>query len=416
MKKHLFKPYHRTRLSYWNTIAAEWHSIKSDKAVVSTFLAVTVILLFVYAYVYSNEVIYDVPVAVVNQDATKTSRDYIEMLNASSGIKTMLNYTDLQEAKHAYYSKKVMGIVIVPKDFEKNIRNGRPTAISTYADASNMIFYKKVLGNVSITNGYFNAGIGIKKSMAQGNPMTAAKQNQNPIQAISTSLFNTSSGYATYIIPILTGLIIQLVILMGIGILYGSRKEDKKIRTDFPRLLHKGGTIPVLLGKASLYSLIFAVIIPIQIGIIFTIFSIPVRSSLLTIYAFLIPYIFSVVFLGIAISSLFKRREESIVFLVLISVPSLMLSGLSYPLEGFSHFYQALASIIPSTSGIEGFVKLTQMHASLFEVTKEWLHLWGLTLLYFIIAAISLKIRASNELQHLKNQHSILSIHHQKQH
>jgi len=72
---------------------------------------------------------------------------------------------------------------------KKNIRNGRPTAISTYADASNMVFYKKVLGNVAVTNGYFNAGIGIKKSMSQGNPMTVAKQNQNPIQAISTSLF-----------------------------------------------------------------------------------------------------------------------------------------------------------------------------------------------------------------------------------
>ncbi|MDO9593905.1 MAG: ABC transporter permease, partial [Lutibacter sp.] len=357
--------------------------------------------------------IFEVPVAVVNQDATKTSRDYIEMLNASAGIKTITSFTDLQAAKHAYYSKKVMGIVIVPKDFEKNIRNGKATTISTYADASNMVFYKKVLENVSITNGYFNAGIGIKKSMKQGNPITAAKQNQAPIQALSKSLFNTTSGYATVMIPILTGLIVQLVILMGIGILHGSRKEDKKIRTDFPRLLHLGGTIPVLLGKASLYTVIFSLIIPVQIGVVFTIFSIPVRSSLFTIYAFLVPYVFSVVFLGIAISSLFKRREESIVFLVLISVPSLMLSGLSYPLEGFSPFYQVLAKIIPSTPGIEGFVKLTQMHASLLEVTREWLHLWGLTLLYFILAAISLKIAAYNELKHHKNQHSI-SLNHRK--
>jgi len=414
MKKDIFKSYHRTRLSFWSTISTEWNSIKSDKAVISTFLAVTLILLFVYTYVYSYEVVTEVPVAVVNQDATKISRDYIEMLNASEGIKTISSYVDLQEAKHAYFSKKVMGILIIPKDFEKNIRNGRPTVVSAYADASNMVFYKKVLGNVSITNGYFNAGIGIKKSMAQGNSITAAKQNHTPIQSISKSLFNSSSGYATYMIPILTGLIIQLVTLMGIGILYGSRKEDRTIRKNFPRLLHRGGTIPVLLGKASLYSVIFALIIPVQIGIVYTIFSIPVRSSLLIIYVFLIPYIFSVVFLGIAMSSLFKRREESIVFLVLISVPSLMLSGLSYPMEGFSVFYRELAKIIPSTAGIKGFVKLTQMNASLFEVTKEWLHLWGLTFFYFLIAAISLKMRAYNELQHLKRQPSFSFFHRQK--
>jgi ABC-2 type transport system permease protein len=91
-----------------------------------------------------------------------------------------------------------------------------------------------------------------------------------------------------------------------------------------------------------------------------------------------------------------------------------MLSGLSYPMEGFSVFYRELAKIIPSTAGIKGFVKLTQMNASLFEVTKEWLHLWGLTFFYFLIAAISLKMRAYNELQHLKRQPSFSFFHRQK--
>jgi len=58
---------------------------------------------------------------------------------------------------------------------------------------------------------------------------------------------------------------------------------------------------------------------------------------------------------------LFKKREDAILFLVLISIPSLMLSGLSFPEEGFSEFYQKLATLVPSTSGINGFVRLTQM-------------------------------------------------------
>jgi len=110
------------------------------------------------------------------------------------------------------------------------------------------------------------------------------------------------------------------------------------------------------------------------------------------------------VFLGITISSLFKRREDSIVFLVLLSIPSLMLSGLSFPIEGFSGFYQLISNIIPSSSGINGFVRLTQMEASFIEVINEWNHLWLLTGIYFVFAAISLKIRASRELNILKNQ------------
>ena len=400
--KNINKKYHRTKISFKNTFITEWNAIKSDKAVISTFFLVAFGILTVYTYIYSKEVITEVPVAIVNQDATKTSRDYIAMLDASEGVKTISTYADIQEAKRDYYSKKVMGIVIVPKNFEKDLRSGKQTTITSFSDASNMIFYKKVLVDVTVTTGNFNAGIAIKKEMSKGTPIAIAKQNYIPLKPISNSLFNTSSGYATYIIPILTALIIQLVILMGIGILNGSRKEDNAIYSNFPRLLHKGGTIPVLLAKASLYSLMFAVILPIQIGIIYTIFSIPIRASLPIIYLFSLPYLTSVIFLGIAISSLFKRREDSTIFLVLLSVPALMLSGLSFPMEGFSDFYQQLAKLLPSTSGITGFVKLIQMEASFNDVLNNWYHLWILTILYFIIAVITLKVRAHKEKKKFK--------------
>ncbi|WP_372744490.1 ABC transporter permease [Lutibacter sp.] len=396
--KNLYKLYYKAKISFWNTISTEWKSIKSDKAVVSTFLSVAFIILVVYTYIYSNQVVTEIPVAVVNQDASKMSRDYIAMLDATEGTKTIVNFVDLQEAKRAYYSKKVQGIVIIPKNFERDIRSGKQLAITTFSDAANMIFYKRVLGDVTTINGYFSAGIYIKKEMAKGVSFNKAQQNYTPIQAISTSLFNTTSGYATYLIPVLTALIVQLVLLMGIGILSGSRRETVTTHTNFPRLLHKGGTIPVLLAKACLYTAIFMIIIPIQVGLVYTLFAIPVRSSLLSIYLFLIPYVFSVVFLGITISSLFKRREDSIVFLVLLSIPSLMLSGLSFPMEGFSKFYQLISITIPSTPGINGFVRLTQMEASFTEVLNEWNHLWILTGIYFVFAAISLKIRARKEL------------------
>ena len=397
--KRLYKKYHSSKISFRNTFLTEWDAVKSDKAIISTFFSVAFVILIVYTYIYSKEVVTEVPVAIVNQDASKTSRDYISMLNASDGIQTISIYSDLEQAKIDFFAKKVMGIVIIPKDFGKDIRRGRQTTITTFTDASNMIFYKKILVDVTVTTGYFNAGIVINKEMAKGNPMALAQQNYTPIQTISTSLFNTSSGYATYMIPILTALIVQLLLLMGIGIINGSRREERIMHKKFPRLHHKGGTIPVLLAKACLYSLIFAIILPIQIGIVYTIFSIPVRSSLLTIYLFSLPYLFSVVFLGIAISTLFKRREDSIVFLVLLSIPSLMLSGLSFPMEGFSNFYQFVSKLLPSTPGINGFVKLTQMEASFFEVLPQWYHLWVLTLIYFIVAVITLKVRISSEIK-----------------
>lgn len=395
--KNIFKKYYKAKISFWDTVTTEWNSIKNDKAVIGIFLMIAFLILTVYTYIYSNQVVKEVPVAIVNHDGSKLSRDYLAMLDASKGIKVKPNFMDIQKAKEAYYSKDVMGIIVIPKDFEKNIKQGKQTNIITFSDASNMLFYKKILGDVSVITGYFNAGIAIKKELLKGISFNQAAKDYAPIKPISTSLFNTSSGYATYLIPMLTALIVQLVLLMGIGLLSGSRKEDSTIKLHFPRLLHSGGTIPVLLGKAFLYTAIFLIIIPIQIGIVYSIFNIPVRSSLFIIYLFLIPYIFSAVFLGIALSTFFKRREDSIIFLVLLSIPSLMLSGLSFPSQGFPEFYHSLAKLLPSTSGVDGFIKLTQMKASFFDVLKEWKTLWVLTLLYSVLAAFSLKSRALNE-------------------
>ncbi|MDW5290257.1 ABC transporter permease [Formosa sp. PL04] len=395
--KSFYKKYHRAKVSFWNAVATEWNAIKLDKALISTFLSVAFVILIVYTYLYSREVITEVPVAIVNQDESKTSRDYISMLNASKGIYTKTNYTDLKAAEEDYYENIVKGIVVIPKDFGKDLRRGRQTTISTYADASNMLFYKEILGDVTVTTGYFNAGIAIKKEMAKGNSMAQAKANYSPVQAVTTSLFNVSSGYATYLIPVLTALIVQLVLLMGIGIINGTRHEDNKMLSNFPRLLHKGGTIPVLLGKSFVYTSLFSIILPLQIGIVYSLFSIPVRSSIWMVYLFSLPYLLAIVFFGIAISSLFKRREDSIVFIVLTSIPSLMLSGLSFPIETFPKFYQYFTQIIPSTPGINGFVKLTQMEATISEVSPEWNHLWVLALVYFIIATVTLKLQSIKE-------------------
>ena len=395
----IIQSYYKTRLSFWDTFRTEWSSIKSDKAVVGTFISMAFIIVIVYAAIYSGEIVENAPVALIDQDFTATSRSYSEMLNSNQKVEVKAGYADLQEAKKALYSKEVRGIMIIPTGFEKDIRSNRQTSVVVYADASNMLFYKNIIGAASTSNAYFNGGIKLKKAMATGLSPQAAKEKISPIAVVSQGLFNISGGYATYIIPIVTALIIQLVILLAIGILSGTRREDNELRKNFPRILKTGGTIPILLGKAFLYFVIFAIIFPIQFGLIFYYFDIPIRSSILVIYTFLIPYILSVVFLGIVISSIFKKREDAVLFLVLASVPSLMLSGLSFPPEAFSTFHSFLSQLLPSTAGVTGFIKLSQLKASFHEVSTEWMHLWILSLVYFVMAAISLKVRARTEMK-----------------
>ena len=402
--KNFTKNLYRVRKSYVESFSTEWRALRGDKAVVTTLLGMSIILLVVYTYIYSKETVREIPVAVLNKDAGKVSRDYIQMFDENEAVKVVEGYMDLKSAQEDFYSGKVKGILLVSQHFQENLRLGRTANVSVYTDASNMLFYKQVMAAAKTTNAYFNTGIKVKKGMARGLSKSSALQYNVPVQVVSQSLFNPAAGYATYLIPTVTALVLQLVILMSIGILGGSRRENNRVQSHFPRLLHRGGTIPVLLGKASIYSLIFAIILPLQVGIIYSIFSIPVRSSVAILYLFSLPYFFSAVFLGIVFSSFFKKREDAIVFLVLTSIPTLMLSGLSFPMESMPSLYKLLSQALPSTPGIQGFVKLTQMKADFSEVYSDWMHLWALCVIYFIGASISLKLRAKSENKRIQKE------------
>jgi ABC-2 type transport system permease protein len=48
--------------------------------------------------------------------------------------------------------------------------------------------------------------------------------------------------------------------------------------------------------------------------------------------------------------------------------------------------------LLPSTTGIDGFMKISVLGAELRDVMFNWLFLWGLVAVYFIISVFALKI------------------------
>ena len=58
---------------------------------------------------------------------------------------------------------------------------------------------------------------------------------------------------------------------------------------------------------------------------------------------------------------------------------------------------QQLRRIFPSESAIDGLVWIGQMGARLGEVRADWLYLWLLTAIYFVLAVAASRRRATIE-------------------
>ncbi|WP_299535657.1 ABC transporter permease [Ulvibacterium sp.] len=367
----------------------EWKAISSDRTVVSVFVSMGLLLLVGYSLIYGEEVVHDVPIAIIDQDNSRSSREFINMVELNQSAKIIRGFTTLEDAKPDFYANKVYGLLVVPKNFEKDLLTNRQTIVSIYSDASNFVLYRAVQGAVVTAQGYYNGGIKVKRAIASGDSVAAV----SPISLISTSLFNPSAGYGIYLVPTIASLALQLIILLAIGIL-GGDSNIKWITAIEQHVIKPGGSMPILFGRACLYLVIFLVIFPIQYGLIFSYFSFPMRASLGAVYIFNLPYIISLVFLGIFISTFFKRSEDAILFLSVLVIPSLVLTGLTYPYEGFVLSYKYLSELLPSTSGTRGMIKLTQMGASFEEIKLEWAKLWVLSLFYFILTVLRIRFKA----------------------
>lgn len=362
-----------------------------DRAVFFSFIIVATVVSFLYTYLYSEETLQELPVGVVDEDNTTNSRQLLRMIDATSQVAIYSSYLNLSDAQKAFQEEEIRGIITIPKDFGRTLQRGEQPVVSVYADASYMLYYKQVLTAAKVSATYLNAGVELKRNLAQGKLPEQAHSDALPVSAQVVSLYNPSSGYATFLIPIVIVIIFQTTILTAVGILGGSMREGNKLRKIYPNSDSFWGALPIVMGKATTYLGFSAVILLIILGIIMPFFGIPVRSSILSTLVFMIPFILAVVFMGLCLLNFVRTREDAIMLVMYTSLPAVMLTGFSWPSVAMPQWLNILSYIVPTTLGTKGFVAVTQMGASLTTIMSFWLGMWGLCLLYLFLATLTLR-------------------------
>ncbi len=365
----------------------EYRIIFSDFGILLIFFGAILIYPFFYPLPYTNEVLKDVPVAVVDMNHSQLSHKLTRMIDANELINVVTKVSTFDQAKAFLIKGDIGGIVYIPLDFEKQVLKGKQASISVYSDASYFLIYKQVLSGVYQSAGTFSAGIEIKRMMmARGVMEEQALLARDPLPLISFPLFNATGGYATYVVPAVLVLMLQQTLLIGVGLLSGTQREKGFNKNIDHRSV---SIVSLVLGKALSYFSIYMVHVIYLFGILFRFYHFPQRGNPMDLMLFIIPYLFASIFLAQAISGFFKNREISMIILLFSSMPALFLSGFSWPKASIPDWLNYLAILLPSTTAIDGFLRINQMGASLKDVGFNWGVLLGLTVVYFMAAIIS---------------------------
>ncbi|MDO4161196.1 MAG: ABC transporter permease [Prevotellaceae bacterium] len=366
--------------------AEEMKHIWKDEGVLTFFILVPLLYPLAYSWIYTNEVVREVPVAVVDMSHSHLSRKFIRQFDASPDTKIAYHCKDMNEAKDLIGQQKAYGVLYFPSDFQTNVLRLEQSHVGVYCDMSFMLYYKSIFQTATSVASELGSEIQIERS---GN--WTERENEistKPLDFDAVQIFNTTGGYGNFIIPGVLMLIIQQTLLLGIGLSAGRSQETKGYRNLVPISEHNNGMFRIVLGKSLCYFMIYAVIaayLTLIVPRIFDFVSILYPGDL---FWFMLPYLLACIFFAMIVSFAVRYRENIMLMVVFTSVPFLFLSGVSWPQSGIPEFWQWISSLIPSTFGVRGFVRMNTMGARLGDVLPEYQALWIQTLVYFFITCL----------------------------
>lgn len=378
----------------------EFNNIRKDGGAILILVGALVIYPIVYAIAYKNEVVRELKTTIVDLDRTNTSHQLVKMLKGAEQIEINRVAMSLDEAKNDFFEGNCGGILVIPENFEKDILNGKQTNVAVFADGSYFLIYRQLLSGSVKTVGTFSAGVEIKKLMMEGKSYDQAFVQRDPLQSDIHFWFNSSSGYGSSMMPGIIIIILQQTLLIGIGMVGGTSKEKKQDNFMVPVALKPGGVLPILFGKTLVYLTIYAVNCIFTMVWIHSWFNYPSRGSYLSVLMLTLPFLLAIIFMGITLSVLFKRRESSIIFMVFLSPIVIFLSGLSWPSLSIPPVVNGLAHFFPATIMVPAYLRIRSVGVGMADVRIEYLQLIGLVAFYFFTAVVALYISARRNAKH----------------
>ncbi|MGM9540856.1 ABC transporter permease [Anaerovibrio sp.] len=282
--------------------------------------------LFGYAASYNLD---NVPYAVVDEARSEASRSLLGHFAGSGCFQLAASPDSPREIGELIDREEIILAVVIPRDFERKLQQGETAEVQVIADGRNSSVAGMAIGYAGRIVSEWNL-----ERMAE---RAGSGAGYGGVSVESRTWFNPNQITRWIFSPGLIAMIafVQVLLLAGMSI-----AREREQGTFDQLLVTPLSPAELLLGKAVPPMLIGLV----QSTILFCIarfwFQIPFAGSLLTLYLALILFIFSLIGVGLMISAISESMQQVMVYLMVLMMPMVLLSGLATPIINMPELLQ----------------------------------------------------------------------------
>ena len=351
-------------------IKKEFRYILRDRWTTIIILVLPIVMIILFGYGITTET-KNTHFNVVDQSRTNASSQLVDRLQQSEYF-TLDRYMSAEENVDAVLNKSDVGLVVViPASYDHDLAKGS-AEVQLIADGSDP--------NTSST--LVNYATAVISQAA----MESAAARIPHISCETRMLYNPTLKGAYNTVPGVMGMIFMLICTMMTSISIAREKEKGSMEV---LLVSPVRPSAIVLAKMVPYFAISLFNLVVMLTLSVFVMKVPINGSLALLLLVSVVFIIVCLALGVLISIVSPSQIVAmLVSAVIMLLPTMLLSGMLFPVETMPLFFRILARIVPATWYIDMCRSIMIQGVDIGSIAG---HLAVLTALAAVLFAVSVK-------------------------
>lgn len=362
----------------WAVVVKEFIQMRRDRLTFAMMIGIPLIQLTLFGFAINSDPRH-LPTVVLSADNSVFSRLLVTAMHNSSYFDIIRTISSRAEAMKLLAEGEIQFVLTVPEQFGRRLIRGEKPVLLLEADATdpaasaNALTAFREIVNRSIYN------------ELKGSSADLLLPGEEPVTLRTHADYNPEGITQYNVVPGLMGVILTLtlVIITGLAITRESERGTMENLLSTPVR-----PLEVMIGKILPYILVGYIQIILILIAAKILFHVPMRGSLLLIFALSLLFIAANLTVGVTFSTVAKNQLQAMQMSIFFFLPSILLSGFMFPFRGMPEWAQYIGQILPLTHYLR-IVRGILLKGN--GLLQSWPHIWPILLFWGIVLMIGVK-------------------------
>lgn len=314
----------------------EFVQMRRDRATLGLVLGIPIMQLVMFGYAIRQDV-RNLPTVVFDASRTQESRGFVQRIGATGNFRIARWVPTYADAIEALDSGRAKAAVVIPPDYARSVKRGRPVEIQVLVDATDPTASQSAIGAAQMVGQRENLAILAARAGGRLSPTVDVRVRP---------LYNPALKSALFIVPGIMGMILSNIMIIVTALSLVREREHGTLEQLIVTPLTPS---EIMFGKITPFALVGLVQITAVLILGYFLFGVAVRGNLFVAYGASLLFIVANLGLGLFISTLAKAQAQATQLSFFFLLPNVLLSGFMFPREAMPLPAQWIGAALPLT-------------------------------------------------------------------